>query len=398
MARPRGDAAAGAPPARARVPASTLLPLTIFWSTLDRSLILPLIPGIAGDLGTSVAVSAVAITTHAAAYALLQILWGPLSTRWGRIRVLVVSTALAAAANALAAMSPDIVMLIIARTASGGAFAATFAAVLTYFGDALPLARRPSAMSNLATATALGLAIGTLASGALATWVSWRAIFAVYAVATALMALMLATLPEVGERGVEGIRPQIMRLVRNRWAIAVCAVTALEGLLLIGVFNLLPVVLQQAGSDVFTAGMATAAFGVAVVAVSQLMKLVVARVPATWFFVAGGCTAVLGFLILAMRVDPLTVLIGATCLGVAWALAHTTLQTWMTDAASDTRALGMTLFSISLMLGAAVGSAAGTVAVDQGAFSVLFIGSAVAALGFGVVAVAMRRRYRERGD
>lgn len=107
MAKPRGDAVAGAP-ARPRVPASTLLPLTIFWSTLDRSLILPLIPGIAGDLGTSVAIAAVAITTHAAAYALLQILWGPLSTRWGRIRVLVVSTGLAAAANALAAMSEGV--------------------------------------------------------------------------------------------------------------------------------------------------------------------------------------------------------------------------------------------------------------------------------------------------
>jgi len=380
------------------VPASTLLPLTIFWSTLDRSLILPLIPGIAGDLGTSVAVAAVAITTHAVAYALLQILWGPLSTRWGRIRVLVVSTSLAAVANALAAMSPEILTLIIARTASGGAFAATFAAVLTYFGDALPLARRPSAMSNLATATALGLALGTLTSGALATWVSWRTIFAVYSVVTALMALLLATLPEAGERGIEGIRPQLARLTRNGWAIAVCAVTALEGVLLIGVFNLLPVVLQQAGSDAFTAGMATAAFGVAVVIVSQLMKLVVGRVAPIWFLAAGGCFAVLGFLILAMRVDPLTVLIGATCLGVAWALAHTTLQTWMTDAASDTRALGMTLFSISLMLGAAAGSAAGTIAVDQGAFSVLFIGSAVAALGFSIVAVAMRRRYREHGD
>lgn len=344
------------------------------------------------------AVAAVAITTHAAAYALLQILWGPLSTRWGRIRVLVVSTSLAAAANALAAMSPDIVTLIVARTASGGAFAATFAAVLTYFGDALPLARRPSAMSNLATATALGLAIGTLASGALATWVSWRAIFAVYAVITALMALLLATLPEAGERGVEGLRPQLARLSRNGWALAVCAVTALEGVLLIGVFNLLPVVLQQSGSDVFTAGMSTAAFGVAVVAVSQLMKLAVARVRPIWFFTAGGCFAVLGFLILAVRVDPLTVVIGAACLGIAWALAHTTLQTWMTDAASDTRALGMTLFSISLMLGAAAGSAAGTLAVDRHAFPLLFIGSAAAALCFGIVSTVMRLRYRERGD
>ncbi|RZI93464.1 MAG: MFS transporter, partial [Microbacterium sp.] len=64
------------PHARRAVPAGVLLPVVIFWSTLDRSLILPLVPEIARDLDVSVALAATAITSHAVAYAVLQLLWG----------------------------------------------------------------------------------------------------------------------------------------------------------------------------------------------------------------------------------------------------------------------------------------------------------------------------------
>lgn len=370
-----------------------MLPFVIFWSTLDRSLILPLVPAVAAELGSSVAVAATAITTHAIAYAALQLLWGPLSTRWGRIRVLWLSTSIAAVACAGAALAPDITVFLVARTLSGGAFAATFAAVLTYFGDTLPLARRPAAMSNLATATALALAAGTLVAGAAATVIGWRWVFGGFAIVTAALVPLLASLREAPDAGAQPLRLQIAALLRARWALAVCALVAVEGVLLIGVYNLLPVALQQEGADAFTAGAVTAAFGVAVVVVSQVMKLVVARVPPAVFLAAGGALTAVAMGLLAAGVTPASVLAAATLMGVAWALAHTTLQTWMTDAAAVSRALGMTLFSISLMLGGAVGSGVGTAAVAAGSFVALFAASAVLAAVFGVAAFAARTRY-----
>ncbi|MDT0158519.1 MFS transporter [Microbacterium sp. ARD32] len=378
--------------------AAAVLPLAIFWSTIDRSLILPLIPQLAEDLDAPLAVAANAVTLHALAYALLQVMWGPLSTRWGRIRVLTVSTALAAVANLLVALSPDIVVLLIARTASGGAFAAMFAAVLTYFGDTLPLERRPAAMANLATATALGLAAGTVIAGAATQWVSWQVLFVVYAVVTALLAVLIAVLPEARDDGAAPLRMQLRQLMRNRWALVVCAVTGLEGVLLIGLYNMLPVALQQAGGGAAVSGFVTAAFGVAVVVVSQLMKLVVHRVAPLWFLVAGGGCAVLAFVLLATQITPLSVLVGATGMGAGWALAHTTLQTWMTDAAAQTRALGMTMFSISLMLGGSLGALAGAAAVAAESFPLLFAAAALASAVFGGTAALGRLRYRVRGD
>lgn len=377
--------------------AGVVLPLIIFWSTLDRSLILPLVPEIARDLDVSVPLAATAITSHAVAYAVLQLLWGPLSTRWGRIPVLVLTTALAAIACAVSALAGDITTFLIARTVSGGAFAATFAAVLTYFGDSLPLSARPAVMSNLATATALGLAGGTLVSGAVVELIGWRGVFGVFAAITALFVPVLAALREPPRTDTAPLRSQVVTLLRSPWSLAICGLTAVEGVLLIGVFNVLPLAVQSTGGDAFTAGAVTAAFGVAVVAVSQLMKLVVVRTPPWVFLGGGGALALAAMVVLAFGVSPGTVLVAAILMGSGWALAHTTLQTWMTDAATSSRALGMTLFSISLMMGGAVGTAIGTAAIAAGSFGSLFGLSAATAAVFAGVAVVLRRRYREVG-
>ncbi len=380
------------------LPAGIILPFAVFWQTFDRSLVLPLVPVVAEEFGASIAAAGSAITFHALAYAILPVVWGSLSTRWGRVRILTVSTGIGAAASLASAMAPDLVTFIIARSLAGIAFAATFPAVLVYFADTLPLGRRSAAMSNLATAGALGIAAGVLGAGAMAEWTSWRFIFGGFAVVATLLVPALATLPAAGDHRGERVLSQLASLVRNRWALWLYALTALEGFLLIGVFNLLPVVLQQAGEGVFVSGLVTASFGVAVVAVSQVMKLFVARTPGWLLMLAAGVTVIAAFGMLSFAVSLVSVLIGATLMGVAWALGHTTLQTWMTDAAADARALGMTFFAISLMAGASLGAAAGTMAADQHAFGLLFAVSLAGAVIFGIAGTLSRARYRPAAE
>lgn len=399
MAKSGGEVAAGRPGALARFLApGFLLPFLIFWSCLDRTIILPLVPVIAEDLGSTLVAAGMAVTAHALAYSILQLVWGPLSTRWGRPKVLWVSTAIAAVANVATALAPSMTTFILARTASGGAFAAAFAAVLTYFGDTLPPLRRPAAMSNLATASALGLAAGSLLAGWLDLWVDWRWTFAGYGLVTALLVPALMTLPGAGDHAGERALAQLVHLARNRWALAVYGLVMLEGFLLIGVLSFLPVALQQEGESVLVSGFVTAAFGVAVVVASQSMKLFVARVRPAVLLVTGGAISAAGFAVLLPGVSTTTIMLGAVLMGVAWALAHTTLQTWMADVAVAARALGMTFFSISLMLGGAFGAAAGSFAAGRLAFPLLFAVSVAGSLVFGLSAWSGRARYRERED
>lgn len=380
--------------AKARWLGPTLvLPFAIFWSTIDRALALPMIPTLAADFDAQVAVTGWSITGYALAYSVLQLVWGPLQMRWGRVKVLWVSAAIGTLAAVASALAPSLPLFVAARVVSGGAWAATFSAVLVYFGDTLPVARRPAAMSNLATAVALGLGLGSLVAGAVTEWASWRWVFAGFAVISGVLTVILSRLPEPDHSGDERIIPQLGRIVRSPWMLGLYVFTILEGTLLIGIYNFLPQALQLTGEGVFVSGLVTAGFGVAVVVVSQGMKPLVSRVMPWVFMLTGGAFAVGAFVVLALWITPSSVLAAASMMGVAWALAHTTLQSWITDAATPARPMGLTFFSISLMLGGSIGAALGQAAVDQNGFPTLFASAVAASVVFAVAGAVGRARY-----
>jgi predicted MFS family arabinose efflux permease len=108
----------------------------------------------------------------------------------------------------------------------------------------------------------------------------------------------------------------------------------------------------------------------------------------------GGTCVVAGYIVLTVWLTPVGVIVAAGLLGVSWALGHTTIQTWMTDAATGARAIGMALFSIALFTGASIGAAFGGLASDGHAFGVLFAAAAIAAVPFAILTSAGRARYR----
>jgi predicted MFS family arabinose efflux permease len=377
-------------------PARTTLVLAAFISMVDRSVMPPLVPVVAADLGVSIEAVGHSLTVYAVAYAAFQLVWSTLSTRWGRIRVLTVSTAVSGIANIGSALATDPLTYSVTRGISGAAFSATITAVLIYFGDTLTMKQRAIATANLAAAISLGLTAGTVGAGVIAQWWSWRWVYVVIAVACAVLAVALARLTEPAAGTTERLLPSIRRLAGNRWALAILFLTVVEGALLIGVFNYLPVALQAEGATVLQAGLVTAAFGVTVVIVSQLMKLVLGHWPPWLLLALAGLSMVGAYTVLTLTVSLLSVLTGTSLLGLAWALGHTTIQTWMTDAVADGRAIGMAFFSISLFVGASIGAALGNVAASGDGFAVLFLAAAVASAFFAAASSTARARYRVR--
>jgi DHA1 family inner membrane transport protein len=365
---------------------------------VDRSVMAPLIPVIADDMDASLTAVGDSLAVYAISYAAMQLVWSALSTRWGRIRVLTISTAVAALANFATMLSPDPLTFLIARGASGAAFAATFTAVLIYFGDTLTMRQRAVATANLAAAVALGMAGGILGAGVIAQWWSWRLVFVVIALACLVLAVLMLRLPNPIPAERERILSSLIRLCRNRWAIAVLLLMVLEGALLMGVFNFVPVSLQARGESVVVASLVTAAFGVAIIVFSQLMKLVIHYWPSWLLLLLGGSAMVGAYAVIGWRITPLTALIAATAMGLGWALAHTTMQTWMTDAVADGRAMGMSFFSIAMFGGASIGAAIGNVAAAESHFDYLFVGARIDSVVFALAAGRARRSYRVKEE
>lgn len=373
-----------------------ILVIAAFVSVVDRSVLPPLVPVVAADFGSPIGAVGHSLTVYAVAYAAFQLMWGTLSNRYGRVRILTVSTALSAVANLGSALAVDPLTYNVARGIAGAAFAATITTVLIYFGDTLTMKQRAVATANLAAAIAVGLAAGTVGAGAIAQWWGWRWVYVVVAVACVAVTIRLARLPETLPTTDQTLLQSIRQLAGNRWALVILFFTVVEGALLVGVFNYLPVALQAQGTSVLIAGLVTAAFGATVVVCSQLMKLVLPHWPA-WLLLSLAGTSMTGaFIVLTVTVSTTSVLAGASLLGLAWALGHTTIQTWMTDAVADHRAIGMSMFSIALFVGAAIGAALGNVAAARDGFTVLFLAATAVSVCFAAATSVARAQYVER--
>ena len=71
-----------------------ILVIAAFVSMIDRSVMPPLVPVIADDLGSPIDGIGLSLTVYAASYAALQLGWATLAARFGRVRILVASTAI----------------------------------------------------------------------------------------------------------------------------------------------------------------------------------------------------------------------------------------------------------------------------------------------------------------
>ncbi len=99
-----------------------ILIIAAFLSMIDRSVMPTLVPVVAADLGVSIDAVGQSLTVYAVSYAALQLVWSTLAARFGRVRVLVASTALAGLANLGSALVTDALTYSVMRGLAGAAF------------------------------------------------------------------------------------------------------------------------------------------------------------------------------------------------------------------------------------------------------------------------------------
>ena len=90
---------------------------------------------IAASLQASLSQVAATASLYYLFYGLMQPVWGMLSDRLGRVRVMRLTLFGVAVAGVVSALAPNLTVLIAARALAGGLFAAVIPASLVYIGD-----------------------------------------------------------------------------------------------------------------------------------------------------------------------------------------------------------------------------------------------------------------------
>jgi DHA1 family bicyclomycin/chloramphenicol resistance-like MFS transporter len=115
------------------------------------------------------------------AYGLLQLVYGPLSDRWGRKRVLLLGLAVACAGSVMAALAPDLNTLIAARVLQGAGCAAGMVVGRALVQDLFQGPQRTRVMAYVGMAMGLVPPVATVLGGQMHVVLGWRANFVLIA-------------------------------------------------------------------------------------------------------------------------------------------------------------------------------------------------------------------------
>ena len=201
------------PPFRAdAAPSIALLATITTMGTMALHMVIPVMPAMAADLHASPGVIQMTVTLYLFGLAAGQLIYGPLSDRFGRRPVLLVGLVIYVLSGILVATTANAGLLLAARIfqALGGCSGLVLGRAMMRDGASPDKAARSMAILN--TAMSLGPALSPAIGGYVALWGGWRAPFVLLVVLGAAMLLLaVLTLPETNRQRTDfsGIRSMI---------------------------------------------------------------------------------------------------------------------------------------------------------------------------------------------
>jgi predicted MFS family arabinose efflux permease len=375
-----------------------LLQLAAFFSSFDRFVVAPMLVTIAASLGASLAETTATASLYYLLYGGMQPVWGMLSDRLGRVRVIRLTLLGAAIAGVLSAAAPNLTVLIAARALAGGLFAAVIPASLVYVGDTVGMNSRQEALADLMAASAVGTALATVLGGLAASLDAWRVAFAAPALAGVVLAVLLTRLPEprgFAAQKKEGPLIQVRRVLGRPWAVVVVGIALVEGAVILGFLTFLAPSLESGGYSPAVAGLAVGLYGLAVLGWTRAVKLVANRLGAAALILIGAGMLALGYALGAVGQSLVSVSAAAILVGGGFAFMHSTLQTWATEVVPEARATVISLFAAALFAGSGIAAMAAAPLAEAGSFGLLFALAAFVAVPLGLLAALARHRYSE---
>jgi predicted MFS family arabinose efflux permease len=368
-----------------------LIQLSAFAAAVDIFLLPPLVGELARHYGVGLPAAAGVAAAYLAAYGVMQLPWGLLSDRIGRVAALRLGFAVAACGTFAFALAPNLEWALVARLVSASAIAAVVPACIAWIGDTLPPGERPRGASRMNAAYAAGIAAGTLGAGFLAERLDWRV--------PSLLCALLSLVALVASRRLPGGRPAasarggLGQALGSPAVRAVAGFALVQGAVIFGAVTLLAPALIFTGSGATLAGLVVAAYGAAFAAFGPLSRIVLARLTPVAAIRAGGSILASAWLLAALWPAPAVLVAAGVVAAFGASVSHSSMQVWATGAHPPARGAVVALFASLLFVGASAATQGGTMVLDAAGPSLLFGALAAIAAVHAVAMSAARRRW-----
>ena len=383
-----------------RVPGLWLISLAAFSSMASMRICDPMLVALATEFQVSVGEASRVISAFAVAYGCLQLFYGPLGDRVGKLRVINAAVLGCAVFSAVTATMTDFQWLVVARAAMGASAAGIIPLSMAWLGDQVSYERRQETLAKLMSATVTGMMAGQWFGGWAAQALGWRSAFGVLSCMFALACILLfarmgpqrravarQTDGSYWQQALSGLA--LLRVARVRW---VLTVTCIEGALAFGTLAFVPSQLvQHFGLSAALAGGLMALYGLGGLGYSQLAGRWLGWLGERGLARLGSTLVALGLLLLAWSQHVALAALGCVSAGLGFYMLHNTLQTQATQMAPEARGSAVTLFACMLFFGQSTGVLLVAQTVDRGGLDWAYTASA---LGMVVLGRVIARQVR----
>jgi predicted MFS family arabinose efflux permease len=373
-----------------------LMGLAGFASMASMRLCDPMLVVLGQEFSVSTGDASLVVSVFAVVYGVMQLFYGPLGDRYGKLRVISLAVLACAVFSAITSLSSDLGLLVVMRGFMGAAAAGIIPLSMAWIGDQVSYERRQETLAKLMGYTVTGMMLGLWFGGFAAEHLGWRTAFAALSVLFALPGWLLwkklqsepSPARASGDADFMAYFANTFQMLRGARVRQVLVVTSLEGALVFGAMAFIPTHLnQQFHMSVVYAGSAMMLFGVGGLLYSQLARRWLIWLGGERGLVKVGAAAiVLGLLTLSWAHQPLLGMLACWVAGFGFYMLHNTLQVQATQMAPAARGTAVTLFACSLFFGQSTGVLFMAQMVDRGWLTYAFgsAAAAVAVLGFVV--------------
>ncbi len=360
----------------------------------DRFAVAPLLIPMAASFHVSLAAVSGVASLYYLAYGLMPTLYGVLSDRFGRVRVIRAALAGTALADVLSALSPNLTALLVARFITGGIACGVMPTTLVYLADRFPFKVRQHAITNVLVFVALGTTAGTLGAGITAHVFSWRYFFLIPGAIALAVAIALRGTPEsLLARSSQNPLEQVAMVLRHGWAVIVLLLAVVVGAVMFGFVTYLAPALEANGQSPAIAGVVVASYGISVLVCTRAFPYVARRTPAALILGGGAAMLMIGYLVAGSSQSVVAILAASVLAGGAYAFMQSTFQTWATDVVPEARGTATALFATAIFTGAALATSAVAGLASANRYSILFVVAALVTLPVLIIGSLARWRY-----
>ncbi len=137
-----------------------VISLAAFCSMASMRVCDPMLVSLAREFSVTTGDASAVIAAFAVTYGVLQLFYGPLGDRLGKVRVVIGATFACALFSGVTALAPTLPVLVAARAAMGASAAGIIPLSMAWIGDNVPYELRQETLAQLMVATVSGMMAG----------------------------------------------------------------------------------------------------------------------------------------------------------------------------------------------------------------------------------------------